>query len=727
MNTIDLELQTQNPTQSITAYVVSQRGNHALHNLSLPADLDTALRLWQRSFLAHHDPSRPHIPTDVVRTHGLKLSRALIQWLKDPCWLPLHQALLAQPGCPLRVRCEDSTGLLERLPWEVIPLERSLWRSGATELEQAQPHLQHRRPHLLLLVGDESTLPLEKDISRLERLRRQGRIKLQVLRGSACSLAGIRVVLGEASGWDGLIFLGHSEADPSSGGRMHLGDGSWVAAHALEGSLRDAARRGLRLAMLNSCSGIDLARTFSAAGIQWVLCFREPVPTEAASQAFRSLIDSLEQGNDLSASLERVRQELEDCGPAGSNLLLSVYATNGAERLSLPLRRRLQFRQRVVTTQTRQLVAAALAIGVGFAIDLVPWNPISTAQLDRRLLLQRYWRELTDQHGPRAQPLAVLLIDEETTYAALNAKPEPEVQSRAALAEVLKRTNADRVPKVALDFVLDNETVDSQGMTNLVSVIRRHTSRQELFAGYYGANAAASKPGRQSHIHQDLADAGLNGYDLSTGTPASADAPVSTAQAAAIKPKPLRLASAIDERHFAHALSRRRNKTIPADAVIDWSVDWSALIRVLPVTELEVFQGPELLVGSNGYRGADNRPVDLFRAPLALQPTLAQWGGGSNEMAGVLVQAALAQSLNLGHWLRPWVGLPETIGAGLASVLGLLIAALTSSRLNQLLGITVVTLLLVPAALQLAVSHQIIVPLSLPLLSLAATTLSRRE
>ena len=43
---------------------------------------------------------------------------------------------------------------------------------------------------------------------------------------------------------------------------------------------------GLALALFNSCSGLDLARSSVSAGIDWALCFREPVPCHAASRAF---------------------------------------------------------------------------------------------------------------------------------------------------------------------------------------------------------------------------------------------------------------------------------------------------------------------------------------------------------------------------------------------------------------------------------------------------------
>ena len=88
------------------------------------------------------------------------------------------------------------------------------------------------------------------------------------------------------------------------------------AAHALQADLAEAAGLGLNLALLNSCSGIDLARGFTAAGVGWVVCFREPVPTGAASQAFSTLLNALENGRALPDAVLEAGHQLERTGPA---------------------------------------------------------------------------------------------------------------------------------------------------------------------------------------------------------------------------------------------------------------------------------------------------------------------------------------------------------------------------------------------------------------------------
>ena len=242
--------------------------------------------------------------------------------------------------------------LIERLPWEQLELERPIWRLDG---HGARHGLTARRggvrcPRLLLLVGQEEGLNLDGDIAVLERLDRQGRIALRTLRGPASNLSGLRTALGDRQGWDVLVFLGHSAGDPQGGGRLQLGDGHWLGGRALAQELEQSSGHRLALVLLNSCSGMDLARCCTDAGIPWALCFREVVPTRAASLAFSQLLAAMEKGLSFAAALEQVRQALSASGPMGCELLLSAMCTGNATELLLPLSRRRQFRLRLAAS-----------------------------------------------------------------------------------------------------------------------------------------------------------------------------------------------------------------------------------------------------------------------------------------------------------------------------------------------------------------------------------------
>ena len=132
-------------------------------------------------------------------------------------------------------------------------------------------------------------------------------------------------------------------------------------------------------------------------------------------------------------------------------------------------------------------------------------------------------------------------------------------------------------------------------------------------------------------------------------------------------------------------------------------------------------------MGTNGRLGEN--AVDLFAAPATVQGALQRgdkpiWDGNAREVPGVLVQAVLIQTLNLGHWLTP---ISQTLCTGAAASLGVLLAAFYEQRRNRLIAVALIALISCPLAFSLAIWQLWLVPLLLPLLALTTTTVSRND
>ncbi|MCP9928834.1 CHAT domain-containing protein [Cyanobium sp. CH-040] len=712
MASIDLTLQPALAPDQLTAFLVSPAGNEVF-TVTVPPDLAHRHQLWLRRFMAHHDPALPALPAAVLQDYGNKLGAAMNAWLQQSDWEPLRRVLARLPALPLRLRCQGTPELIERLPWEVLELEleRPIWRLGDPGHFPSAAHARCgvRSPRLLLLVGREEGLDLEADIAELQRLDRQGRIALHTLRGPDSCLSRLRAALGDKRGWDVLVFLGHSAGDPQGGGRLQLGDGHWLGGNALAQEFQQAKGHGLSLVLLNSCSGMDLAHCCTAAGIPWALCFREAVPTTAASLAFSQLLGAMEHGRSFPAALQHTRQALQESGPAGCHLLLSGMCAGGAPELHLPLSARRRFRLRLASSTRRQAIAALALLAAAATAELLPANPLSTYLLDRRLYVQRLWREATGQPGPLSPSLPVLLLDERRAYKELQVEATPGRVARAALAEVLRRTPPGAVPVVGLDVVLDEPAPHT---AELAAVIRRQR-RQQVLAGWLGAGAGARAAGVRSQPLEELRQAGLHARDLGVGT---------TAGQADRQPMPLQLLWEVNSRNFASALSAAPQVRMPPEAVIDWSIDWTPLVRPIGVAELSELRAPALVVGTDGT--IDRDQSDLFHAPAAIRPALAVWGGPSDVIPGALVQAVLAQSLALRHWLTP-VSLSGC--TALAAGLGVLTAAALPERRHRGVALGAAALLTIPLSLQLATARLVLVPIVLPVAALSATSLLRRD
>jgi hypothetical protein len=711
MGHLDLQLQQQQSGAAITAFVVSPSGNNAFL-VPPPAAAMEWQQEWRRQFLAHHDPANTAVRADAVSNFAAGLSQALADWLALPECAPLRQALSDHPELPLRLRLEgDGTSALERLPWEVLTPERPVWRLLSSQKGQASLRLQRScRPRLLVVVGAAHGLDLDAELQQLEELRRKGRLELCRLEGAGCTLVALRQALLDPAGWDALLFLGHSDSDPNGGGRLHLGDGSWVAASAFQDELRSAAASGLALALFNSCSGLDLACSSVAAGINWALCFREPVPCHAASLAFSQLITALEAGGDLFAATRQARQTLAaDPACVGTDLLLSIVAAPKAPPFHLPLRKRKQFLLRLARSTPAQAIATGVLVAMGAIGDVNPANPVSTYLLDRRMYVQRLWRSATGQPGPRTASLPVVVLDQRSV-AALGATDTPGRVSRDLLAKLLERTPVAQVPRIGLDVVLDQP---GPFTAELVEVIRQQ-QRPLLFAGFFGEKVEADSAGQGSMPLPVLRQAGLQARNLAVGTPSLPGD---------LKWVPLQLWAPLDSSNFAAALSSAPAPFIPVDAVIDWSIDWRPLLRRVELQELPALRATSLVVGTDGSFDRDGD--DLFAAPGAMDPALTQiWQGAERKVPGVLIQSVLAQSMSLRHWLTP---ASQTFSTALAAGLGVLLAAAQANRRRRLLLAATIILVALPFSWQLAISQLWLLPLALPLAALTATALLRRD
>lgn len=721
MNRIDLTLQATDDSNTINVFLNGPLGSEVL-TTSIPAELLQLLEGWRRRFLSHHDPNVPGVEACFVEARGTQLCDTLQAWLRQPEWTPLQRFLEAQPGLPLRIRCRPVGSELARLPWDCLPLGRPIWRLASTApLVVATAEQAMGRPRLLLLIGEDNGLDLIAEIEQLQHLQQRGGLELSILRGQSSSARELARQLSHRHGWDGLVYLGHSDEAPSTGGRLLLGDGRWLTGHELRSLLEAAPERVSRpsFVLLNSCLGLDLADSCLAAGVTWVVCFRERVPSRGASQAFCELLQQLQNGIDFAEAVANVRQHLGESGPAGCALMLSAVCSDTAALLRLPLSRRTQFLQRLAHSSRAQAIAAAAYVAFGLAMDLNPSLPPGPALLDQRLEWQRRWRALTGQPGPSRPPLPVLLLDDGPTAAALAVTPSQNGVSRQALVKVLQRVAPDAVPVVGLDVVLDKPDPNTAQLAALLLSQRR----KQVLAGYFSEKAAVKRAGQQrTPPLPELKASGLKVYDLVTGIPGPRLKDSDNAF-----PAPLQLVNPLGAGSFASAIASAALESgaprdLPDNAVIDWTLDWSRLVSNISVNQLERLRGPVLVVGSDGTIN-DEEP-DLFLAPMAISGALAHWYLQEGKLPGPLLQAALAQSMAMNHWLEPQLQGPSI---ALTAGLGVLLAAALARRRQRWIPVLAISAAVVPLTLQIGVSQKILLPTALPLLAFGTTNLIRHD
>lgn len=383
--------------------------------------------------------------------------------------------------------------------------------------------------------------------------------------------------------------------------------------------------------------------------------------------------------------------------PAG--LQQSWMQSSSGARLAEHLLPRLPW-LRASSFAPRQIVAAFALLGLALFCDLDPSNPLNRYLLDRRLLVQKVWRERTAQPGPLREPLAVVLL-----------QSDAPTLPRQEITRLLRAATPERYPRIALDVVMDRIGASRQATQELVDVLTRQR-REAVYIGTFDSRSRARGVGVMSNPLPAVVRAGAQPRNLAIGTAAG---PVT------VKLVPLQLVRAVGPDSMAAAIAGDARTSMPVDAVLDWSLAWDAMVKVVPIPSQTSSGEPMLIVGrlSDGS-GPD---PDLFTTPAAFQSERPVWGGAALEMPGAVLLAVVAQSIRLRHWLTP---VPQVLMVAAAVGSGLILSSFCQQRGRSLLLLVVVLPLAGLMAVQLAVSATVLVPVVLPALAVSSMLLLRK-
>jgi branched-chain amino acid transport system substrate-binding protein len=165
-----------------------------------------------------------------------------------------------------------------------------------------------KRQRILIILGSEEGIDLQPDWDALTKnlnpiadLVPLSQPKLDKLRDQI------------SQGCDILFFAGHSDRNQS-------GDNGWIKINAtqtisiddLVPELRSATKKGLKLIMLNSCSGMGIASRLSELEIPYMVVMREPIHNDVAGKFIEYCLKDLADGNSLTRSVSEARNKLRN-------------------------------------------------------------------------------------------------------------------------------------------------------------------------------------------------------------------------------------------------------------------------------------------------------------------------------------------------------------------------------------------------------------------------------
>ena len=108
-----------------------------------------------------------------------------------------------------------------------------------------------------------------------------------------------------------LFFAGHSLSKANEAkGLIQLNKTQTFTIEDLKFELIKAVKRGLQLAIFNSCDGIGIAKQLASLGVANIIVMREPVPDEVAQKFLQRFLEAFSAGKSLGLAVRRARERI---------------------------------------------------------------------------------------------------------------------------------------------------------------------------------------------------------------------------------------------------------------------------------------------------------------------------------------------------------------------------------------------------------------------------------
>ena len=241
------------------------------------------------------------------------LGDRLNAWLHSDSFRLIREKLLEQlmPSEEIRLIIQTENCLLRRLPWHLWDLcdrypkvEIALSAPIYEEIEQiSSPHPQVR---ILAILGNSAGINIQADRVLLEQLPDA---EIDFLVEPQCSQLTDELW---KQGWDILFFAGHSSSQPNAEtGRIYINQTDSLTIDQLRYALKKAVKRGLKIAIFNSCDGLGLANNLADLQIPQIIIMREPVPDQVAQAFLKYFLETFARGESFYLSVREARERLQ--------------------------------------------------------------------------------------------------------------------------------------------------------------------------------------------------------------------------------------------------------------------------------------------------------------------------------------------------------------------------------------------------------------------------------
>ncbi|MGI0494682.1 CHASE2 domain-containing protein [Alkalinema pantanalense CENA528] len=763
MSTKRVFLRISQADQTCIFFLDAGEGRSLQRSIHYPASLTNLYHNWRRLYgqFYRNLRGRPgHSGTGDVPPEDLRVKLAQAEvlllnefdtWLSDAELLPLRTQLAelakANGGEPIALFLSCDNIDLERLPWEAWDVGQQFGAAQSIQIIRSPINIRYSaktlqrqgRLRILAIMGDDTGLDFQHEYEALQALKTTKVADVQFI-GWREGIAGedlkdqITQALIDEGGWDILFFAGHSNETELSQGEIFIAPGQSLLMSELRPFLKQAQQRGLKVAIFNSCSGLNIAEALVDLGLSQVVVMREPIHNQVAQEFFLQLVQALANQQNIHTSLRSACQSLQGrLKFPSTHLVPSLYCHPDAPLFcARPVGVRAKLRQWKPTVWE--------AVGLMGLVVLSSSLNVQQALIDRRQWVQAIYRDATGQM-PTTKPLVLLVqIDSDSIK---NNRIEPVWPiNKAYIGQLLNKAAEVRAPIVGLDYLLDRaqKEVDqsfsqttqklvAQGLPLVVGVdCRGETCQQpltDLFPSsgvHYGSMGVllATEGMNRSSIYAPLQNSSQSvlplAYQLAClGPRIAAHPPASACQRSqrspdSLTPSPITRLSYGFGQMWLHPL-------------IDYSIDPQRVYQTLPAhqflersttaPDLQDLQQQVLLIAPGLYdeAGVEHKNADRYGTPQAFR----YWEPNMDQMPGGNIHAYLAYQWQNQLLIRPIPDFWLVLLAAL-STKAFVIYCLNLLKKPYTWIILMVSLnLVIFISLQIYISFQILIPLLLPI------------
>ncbi len=262
------------------------------------------------------------------RKYSENLRNQLNKWLL-PVKSKLEKIELIKPNSEnylvintQNIQSENIAETLRKIPWrewdyfpDCYALEAALCLN---ESESNSPFVAKsaanegifRRVRITSIFGDVENIKegVERDKEEIKKLEKRG---AELIHLEQPQRQDLKQLWDEAC--DILFYSGHSTSQGNSTvGRFKINEDEDLSLEEIKNTFSEAIKKGLKIAIFNSCDGLGLACELAKLGLPYIIVWRESVPVEIAQKFIEYFLSSYSQGKSLFDSVKDARIKLKE-------------------------------------------------------------------------------------------------------------------------------------------------------------------------------------------------------------------------------------------------------------------------------------------------------------------------------------------------------------------------------------------------------------------------------